>query len=120
MTETFKVVSPADGSIYAERVYSTRDEAVAVLQLASDAHSQWRNVPVAERAEYCRRFVAAMLRKTDDCANEISWQMGRPISQTPKEIQRLAQRAEYMIYVAASALSNIVPELEHGYTRFIR
>ena len=55
-----------------------------------------------------------------DIAEEITWQMGRPISQTPGEINGLIERANHMIDIAPEALQAAHPESKSGFNRFIQ
>ncbi|HEX6154977.1 MAG TPA: aldehyde dehydrogenase family protein, partial [Burkholderiales bacterium] len=81
----------------------------------------WRQVPVAERAAICRRMADWCVERADELATELSWQMGRPVSQTPGELKRgFHERALYMCSIAEEALADIsVPE-KAGFRRFIR
>jgi acyl-CoA reductase-like NAD-dependent aldehyde dehydrogenase len=45
--------------------------------------------------------------------------MGRPVSAVPSEIRGFAERAHYMIKIAASALVDVETEPKPGFTRFI-
>jgi acyl-CoA reductase-like NAD-dependent aldehyde dehydrogenase len=58
--------------------------------------------------------------KRDELAAEITWQMGRPIAQSPGEIRGLEERARYMLEVAPRALADRMSEPKTGFTRFIR
>ncbi len=120
VTETLETVSPVDGSVYAERPLATRDQIAAALERAGAAQAAWKQVPMAERAAICRRMVDAFVARTDAIAEEISWQMGRPVSQTPGEVRGFEERARHMIDIAADALADIPVEPKDGFTRFIR
>ncbi len=120
MTEVLKTVSPVDGSIYVERPLAGHDEIMANLERAQAAQQSWRHVPVAERAALCRGMVDAFAAKADVIAEEISWQMGRPASQTPGEVRGFEERARHMIDIAEEALADIAVEPKEGFTRFIR
>jgi acyl-CoA reductase-like NAD-dependent aldehyde dehydrogenase len=65
-------------------------------------------------AEWC-------VERADHLAVELSWQMGRPLSQSPGEIKRgFHERALYMCGIAEEALSEVsIPE-KAGFRRFIR
>ena len=88
MTETFDVISPVDGSVYATRPLATAAEIDAVLARAADAQRGWKRTPLVERATVCERAVAWMLEHADAIGEELSWQMGRPIAHAPAEIRR--------------------------------
>ena len=73
-------VSPVDGRIYVERAYASPEEIDTAVERAVAAQHSWRHVPVSERAAICERFVAAFEARRSEIAEEISWQIGRPIS----------------------------------------
>ena len=64
MTAALRVVTPVDGSIYAERPLADATEVAAAIDRARVAQRAWRDVPVAERAKICRRFTDAMVAMT--------------------------------------------------------
>ena len=120
MPATLKTISPVDGRIYVERPLAGTDEIADALAAAKKARHHWRNVPVAERGKIVARFVDAMLEQKSAIGEELSWQMGRPIRYTPSEVDRLAERARYMIAAAPDALADTAVEPTAGFTRFIR
>ena len=78
-------------------------------------------MPVAERVAVVRRMVEWCVARADELAAELSWQMGRPVSQSPGELRRgFQERALYMCEVAQEVLSDLrLPEKEN-FSRFIR
>jgi acyl-CoA reductase-like NAD-dependent aldehyde dehydrogenase len=62
----------------------------------------------------------AFVGKRQAIAEEISRQMGRPISQSPFEIGGFEERARHMIAIAPEALGDIEVGPKAGFTRFIR
>jgi acyl-CoA reductase-like NAD-dependent aldehyde dehydrogenase len=62
-----------------------------------------------------------MVARAGQLATELTWQMGRPLAQTPQEIRRgFDERARYMIDVADAALADAALEPKEGFHRFIR
>jgi acyl-CoA reductase-like NAD-dependent aldehyde dehydrogenase len=121
MTSVVQTISPIDGSIYAEYELASEQAIEAALQRAADAQRNWRRVPVAERAAICRRTVSLMVERADQLATELTWQIGRPLAQTPFEIRRgLQERANYMIDIAPAMLTDVGLEPREGFQRFIR
>jgi len=116
----FEVVTPVDGSVYVRRPYATEREASAALNMARREQKGWRDVPVVERACVCSRAVDALVGRKKEIAEEISWQMGRPIRYTPSEVGGFEERARHMISVAAGALADITVGQKEGFHRFIR
>ena len=81
---------------------------------------EWKNTPIAERQALCSKAVDAFLAQREEIARELSWQMGRPQSQTPSEVAGFEERARHMIDIAADALADLVPEAKDGFNRYIK
>lgn len=120
MTRLMKTVSPVDGSVYVERFFADETEIADALSQAVRAAEVWRDVPVEERAEICGRAVDFLVASKDGIAEEITWQMGRPIRYTPGEVNGLEERARHMIEAAPEALKDTPADEKDGFTRFIR
>jgi acyl-CoA reductase-like NAD-dependent aldehyde dehydrogenase len=120
-TSLLQTISPVDGSVYCERPYHTGAEIDAALTRAVKAQRAWADVKLADRQKIILKAVDFMLSKAPEIATELTWQMGRPVSQTPGEINRgFAERARYMTEISAQALADIVPEKKDGFTRHIK
>lgn len=115
-----RTYSPVDGRLYVERALATESEIGKALSAARAAQAGWKQVPVGERAAVCRRFMEALLSRKEALGREITWQMGRPIRYTPREIDRMADRAFFMIDAAGEELSDIALGPMEGFTRFLR
>ena len=115
-----QTISPVDGRICVERPTASAAEIESALKQARTAQIEWKRVPIAERAAICRRFVDYLLARRDELGAELTYQMGRPLRYTPREIDRMAERAEYMIGIAEETLGDIVLDPLDGFTRFIR
>jgi len=120
MSLRIRVVSPVDGRIVAERSLAGDAEIAALLARAREAQRRWAEVPLPERQALCRSFVDAAESRAPAIAEEISWQMGRPIAHSPGEVRGLAERARAMTQLAEEALADVVPAPKSGFTRFVR
>ena len=120
MTEIQKTISPVDGRVYVERPLATPGEIQTILERAKAAQAKWRTVPLAERAAIVNRFIDAFVGRKQQIAEEISWQMGRPVSQSPGEVRGFEDRARYMVSIAPEALADINAGPKAGFHRFIR
>lgn len=116
----FQTITPVDGSVYVERNFATDQQIRAALDLAMQAQKEWRRTDVSERMALCSRAIDFLVDKKSDIAEELTWQMGRPIAFTPGEIAGLEERARYMISVADASLEPEQIEPKDGFTRFIR
>ena len=116
----FQTISPVDGRVYVERETASASQIDDILTQAKKAQPEWGELPVPQRAELCSRMVDAFVAQKDRIAEEITWQMGRPIRYTPLEVLRFEERTRYMISVADQALAAVQVEPQTGFTRFIR
>ena len=118
---TFQTISPIDQSIYLERSFAEDTQIENTLKNASQAQASWRQTSLEQRAEVCKKVVEYFLKNAEVIAEEITWQMGRPIRYTPFEITKgFKERAEYMIEIAQTALADQVASPIEGFQRFIR
>ncbi|RMG82121.1 MAG: aldehyde dehydrogenase family protein [Bacteroidetes bacterium] len=117
----FKVISPADNSVVAERHYARPSKVERALILAQKAQKNWRKTPLRERARICRKALDYFLENKTEIAEELTRQMGRPIRYAPFEISGgMKERAEYMINIAEKALADVPVGEKEGFRRFIR
>lgn len=120
MTEKLRTVSPVDGSIYVERPLASAGELNETLSRAEEAQRGWRETSREKRAERLSAFVDAVVADKARIAEELTWQMGRPISQTPGEVGGFEDRARTMIRLGLEELRDVEVPQKDGFTRFIR
>lgn len=120
MTRTLKCISPVDGSVYVERPLAAGVQARAAVRRARAAQVEWKKRPVAERQTLLSRAVDKFVGNADEISSEISWQMGRPVSQTPGEVRGFEERARHMIRIAPAVLADVDAGPKAGFHRFIR
>ncbi len=120
-TLILQTISPIDGSVYVERPLNTPADIDLALDLAHKAQKEWMMISLAQRQEILKKALAHVVTNTQDIATEITWQMGRPLSQSPGEILRgFQERARAMIDISTAALADIVPPQIDGFKKFIR
>jgi len=113
-------ISPVDGSIYAERELANANSIAQSIELSRSAQKQWQQTSLTKRARICESAVQYFEAKQAQIAEEIAWQMGRPIAFSGGEVKGLAERARHMISIAEQSLADIVPAPQDGFKRFIR
>ena len=116
----FQVISPADGSIYAEIQLHTARDIETALSSAQNAQQEWKNLSVADRKPYIEKFITAFEGLKDQISEELSWQMGRPISHTPYEVNRTIERTKGMLNLAKKSLSDVHVDEISGFNRYIK
>src|SRR5512134_1425159 len=120
-TTVQRTITPVDGSVYLTRKLASGPAIESALIRAVKAQKSWKQVPVAERAPICRRMADWCVERADELATELSWQMGRPVSQAPGELKRgFHERALYMCRIAEEALHDLKLDPKPGFERFIR
>ncbi|MDH3468920.1 MAG: aldehyde dehydrogenase family protein, partial [Gammaproteobacteria bacterium] len=116
----FQTISPVDGSVYVERSYATEKEIADALETAATAQRAWSRLPIVERVRICNAATDAFVAMKSEIAEELTWQMGRPIASAPGEVAGFEERARYMSEVAETALAPERVEAKSGFNRYIR
>jgi acyl-CoA reductase-like NAD-dependent aldehyde dehydrogenase len=120
VTNVQTTISPVDGRVYVERPYADAAGIERALARAVAAQQAWRRFPTPERARIASRFADAFEKRRDRIAEEITWQMGRPLSAAPGEMRGTLERARHMISIAQESLADIDVGPKAGFTRFVR
>jgi acyl-CoA reductase-like NAD-dependent aldehyde dehydrogenase len=116
-----QIISPIDGSIYAERELASPQQIESTLAIAVTAQQRWKRASIAERAVVCKRMLDWLLERADQIGEELTWQIGRPIAYSPNEIRRgFQERVNYMAGIAERELADIEIEPKENFQRFIR
>jgi len=118
MSESLKLISPIDGSVYAERPIASGAAIDAALSAARAALPQWKATPVAERSRYMLAFLDALLAMNDDMTVELAWQMGRPV-RYGGEKGGIEERTRAVVALAEEALKPYYPPEKDGFRRYI-
>ncbi|MGF7005619.1 aldehyde dehydrogenase family protein [Aminobacter sp. BE322] len=120
MTETVKLKSPVDGSIYVERPVASDQAVNAAVERARAAQADWARVPVAERAAYMLKMLEALVGMSDEIVPELAWQMGRP-TRYGGEFGGVKERTQYMVEIAERALAPVpASNPKDGFRRYVR
>ncbi|MEJ6782282.1 aldehyde dehydrogenase family protein [Aminobacter sp. Piv2-1] len=120
MTETVKLKSPVDGSIYVERPVASDQSVNAAVERARAAQADWARVPVAERANYMLKMLEALVGMSDEIVPELAWQMGRP-TRYGGEFGGVKERTQYMVEIAERALAPVpASNPKDGFRRYVR
>ena len=101
-----KTITPVDNTIYVEREYHS-EKIEQTLDNSMKAQKDWANLHVNERLKLLKNFVDDFLSRGDVIEEELSRQIGRPISQAAGELKGFKERADYMLSIAEKKLANI-------------
>ena len=113
-----QLISPVDGSVYAERTPLSPEAASAAIARARAAQKGWAARPLAERIALVKAGVANLNAMKDRVVKELAWQMGRPI-RFGGEFGGVNARTDYMAEIAAATLVPTMIEDSGAFRRFI-
>ncbi len=113
-----QLISPVDGSVYAERMPLTREAAVAVAARAKAAQKAWAARALSDRIALVKAAVANLNAMTPRVVEELAWQMGRP-TRFGGEFGGVNARTDYMSEIAAATLAPHVIEDSDKFRRFL-
>ncbi|GAA4119832.1 aldehyde dehydrogenase family protein [Aminobacter aganoensis] len=120
MTETVKLKSPIDGSIYVERPFAEDKAVGAAVERARAAQVAWAQTSIAERGKYMLAMLENLVAMSDDIVPEIAWQMGRPV-RYGGEFGGVKERTNYMVEIAERALAPVpASNPKDGFRRYVR
>lgn len=113
-----QLISPVDGSVYAERLPLTPDAAKAAVARARAAQKGWAARPLDERIALVKAGVAKLNEMAPVIVEELAWQMGRP-TRFGGEFGGVNARTEYMSQIAAETLAPKVVEDSDKFRRYL-
>lgn len=120
MSQEITCISPVNGKVFARRTNADASEIASTLDKANKASKSWHGMPIEERAALCSALVDAFIAEPEQHAEELAWQMGRPVRYGAGEVRGFEERARRMIDLAAEALVDIELPPKDGFKRFIR
>lgn len=118
MARVVQVISPVDGSVWAERPALSAEAARAEVARARAAQPAWAALPLAERVARVTAGIAALETQRDRIVTELAWQMGRPV-RYGGEFGGVAERTAHMAGIASQALAPVVAEDSNRFRRRI-
>ena len=89
-------------------------------RVAAEAFKTWRETSLTDRQIIVKKFLKLLADKKDDLGEEITVQMGRPISYTGVEVTTAVKRGDYLVKISEDTLKDTDGEAEKGFKRFIR
>jgi acyl-CoA reductase-like NAD-dependent aldehyde dehydrogenase len=113
-----QLISPVDGSVYAERTPLDLVQATAAVAQARAAQKSWAARDLADRVALVKAGVARLNAMKDVVVDELAWQMGRP-TRFGGEYGGVNARTDHMAEIAAATLAPTMIEDSDKFRRFI-
>ncbi|EFW99095.1 aldehyde dehydrogenase family [Grosmannia clavigera kw1407] len=118
--EVITTISPTTNEPILTRNGISVSDLEALPKTSAEAFRSWSKTSLAERKAIVRKALDILLSRTDELAQELTTQMGRPIAYTGKEIGTAVKRSEFFLSVCDDVLKDTPGTEESGYTRYIR
>ena len=115
---TISLISPIDGSVYAERVALPLVAAQDVVSRTRAAQHAWSALPLERRIATVMAGIDALEAMARKIVPELAWQMGRPV-RYGGEFGGVRERASYMAAIAPDTLADEVIEQSAQFTRVL-
>jgi alpha-ketoglutaric semialdehyde dehydrogenase len=95
--ETFENRNPADSrDLVGIFQKSGKAEVDAAIDAAKRAFSKWRLVPAPRRAELVYRAAEILIERKEECARDMTREMGKVLAETRGDVQEAIDTAYYM------------------------
>ena len=119
-TEILTTISPSTNLPILTRESLSSSDVALLPAIAAQAFNGYRMTTLEQRQAIVRKALRLINDRQHILAQELTQQMGRPISYTTKEITTAVARGEYLLKISGDALKDTDGEHEQGYKRFIR
>ena len=118
--EVLTTISPTTNEPILTRNGISPSDLEELPRVAAEAFKTWRETSLTDRQIIVKKFLKLLADKKDELAEEITVQMGRPISYTGVEVTTAVKRGDYLVKISEDTLKDTDGETEKGFKRFIR
>jgi acyl-CoA reductase-like NAD-dependent aldehyde dehydrogenase len=119
MQNKIRTISPSNGNVLFERDGATVEEVTMIINNADNAFRSYKNTALKDRKALVVKALDIMADMTQTLMEELSAQMGRPIAFAGVEIDTMRKRADYLLSMASTALSDMPGQTESGFRRWV-
>lgn len=91
----YKSINPFTNKLEAEFDYISDIVLEEKLKLSEQRFSEWRSVPIKEKAGILIKVADLLEEEVEKHASFITWEMGKPISQSRAEVKKCAWASRY-------------------------
>ena len=116
---THTVDNPFTGETACTVPLADEAEIGKTLDRAREAARALRKLSVDERLSLCDRALTAFEARAEDVAQDITRQMGKPLSQARGEVSGMAGRWRHMMGIAKESLADVMLPAKDGFERRI-
>lgn len=110
----FAITNPADNSQIGEVAQLGTTETRRAIEAANSALDGWRSKTAKERASILRRWFDLMIENQEDLARILSWEQGKPLTESRGEIAYGASFIEWFAEEAKRIYGDVIPHDKAG------
>lgn len=118
--ETITTISPVTNKPILTRNGLSDADLLSIPETAARAFETYRRTSLSDRQAIVKKALKLLDERQDALGKELTEQMGRPITYTPKEVTTAVARGEYMLKISDEALKETEGEAEKGFKRYIK
>jgi len=105
----FSVLNPATAEILGTYALASAADVGAAIDAASSAFEQWSKTSASERASLLRSVAHLMTQRTEQIARQISLELGKPLTESRKEVATAAEMFEWSAEEARRLYGRTIP-----------
>ncbi|HEY4805272.1 MAG TPA: aldehyde dehydrogenase family protein, partial [Paraburkholderia sp.] len=110
----YAVTNPATNETLAQVANSQAADARAATDAAARALPAWRDLLPRERAVLLQRWHALIVQNTEDLANLMSMEQGKPLAESRGEVAYGASYVAWFAEEATKIYGDIIPQTQRG------
>ncbi|WP_378144010.1 NAD-dependent succinate-semialdehyde dehydrogenase [Cnuibacter sp. UC19_7] len=103
------VTDPATGEEIVSVAVATADDVRDAIDAASVAFASWSKVPAPQRSKILRRWYDLVVEHTDELAEILTWEQGKPLAEARAEILYGAGFIEWFAEEAKRLYGEVIP-----------
>lgn len=100
--EKYDIVNPATGRVVGRTAWGGAPDADAALTAASEAFHEWKRSSGATRSGMLRRAAELIRQRSDEIAEALTLEQGKPLTDSHREISFTARVFDYYADIATS------------------
>ena len=112
MSDMIQSINPATGEIIKEYKIDDEKKVAGGLKLSQKIYEEWRQQTFKQRGAVLRKVAKELRAQSETLAKLATSEMGKPIAQSRKEVEKCAWNLEYYAEHAASYLADEKVETE--------
>jgi succinate-semialdehyde dehydrogenase / glutarate-semialdehyde dehydrogenase len=107
-----ELINPTNGELLKQYDEMPWDDVKQIIEATDKAYHKWSAVDIDDRAKPMRRVASLLEEQKNDLAKTITLEMGKPITQAKKEIEKCIWVCEYYAEQAKNHLAPRIIETE--------